>query len=266
VADSTFRNGGRDDGGGRTHVLITGSGGRIGRVLREGLEDTHNVIGLDVRAGAGVDVVADMTKLKRIQRYFDGVEAVIDLAAVPSVGASWQTVRENNISATLNALEAARLAGVRRVVFASSNHVTGMYERDEPYRSIIAGAYDGLDPERVPRLGADAPIRPDGPYAVGKALGEAAGRFYSDEYGLSVICLRIGHVNLDDRPKEPGQFATLLSHRDLVELVRCCLAAPPTLRFGVFYGVSANRWRFWDLDAARAAIGFEPRDDAERIR
>jgi nucleoside-diphosphate-sugar epimerase len=118
----------------------------------------------------------------------------------------------------------------------------------------------------VPRLGADAPIRPDGPYAVGKALGEAAGRFYSDEYGLSVICLRIGHVNLDDRPKEPGQFATLLSHRDLVELVRCCLAAPPTLRFGVFYGVSANRWRFWDIEAARAAIGFEPRDDAERIR
>ena len=166
----------------------------------------------------------------------------------------------------MNALEAARLAGVRRVVFASSNHVTGMVERDEPYASILAGAYDGLDPSSLLRVGVDDPVRPDGPYGIGKALGEAAARYYAEEYGLSVICLRIGTVNQANRPTNARHFSTLLTHRDLVELVRCCLEAPESLRFAVFYGVSGNTWRIWDIENARETIGFEPRDNAESWR
>jgi nucleoside-diphosphate-sugar epimerase len=194
------------------------------------------------------------------------MEAVVDLAADPSVDASWKSVRDNNIPATVNALDAACKAGVRRVVFASSNHVVGMYERDEPYASVVAGAYEGLDPEQLPRLRADAPIRPDGAYGIGKALGEAAARYYSDEFGLSVICLRIGTVTTANRPESPRQFATLLTHEDLVQLVRRCLAAPESLRFAVFYGVSANTWRFWDIEEARVAIGYAPESDTERWR
>jgi uronate dehydrogenase len=165
----------------------------------------------------------------------------------------------------VNAFEAAREAGVRRVIFASSNHVVGMYENDEPYASIVAGDYEGLEPARLPLIGADAPIRPDGPYGAGKAFGEAAGRYYADMHGLSVICLRIGTVNASDRPEDPREFATLLTHRDLVHLIRRCLDVPE-LPFGVFYGVSANTWRFWDIDGARRALGYEPQDDAEQWR
>jgi hypothetical protein len=188
---------------------------------------------------------------------------VVDLAANPDQHASWESVRENNIPATLNALEAARGAGVRRLVFASSNHVTGMYEHDEPYASIIAGRYETLEPGGFERVTASHPIRPDGPYGVGKALGEAAGRFYSDVHGLSVVCLRIGTVNRQDRPRNVRELATLLTHRDLVQLVDRSLAAPESVGFAVVYGVSANRWRIWDIEDARRLLGYEPADDAE---
>lgn len=255
-----------DVGGGRAPVLVTGAAGTIGSILYEALADEFAVLGLDAVRGPGVDHVADMTKPRRVERAFEGVSAVVDLAADASVSASWESVRANNIPATVTALEAARKAGVRRVVFASSNHVVGMYERDEPYASIVAGSYEGLDPAVLPRLGSDVPIRPDGPYGVGKAFGEASGRYYAEEFGLSVICLRIGTVNRSGRPESARHFSTLLTHGDLVRLVRCCLAAPPSLRFGVFYGVSANTWRIWDIEDARAAIGYVPEDDAERWR
>jgi nucleoside-diphosphate-sugar epimerase len=251
---------------GRKRILLTGASGRLGQVLRQGLERDYVVRGLDVRGGPGVDVVADMRKLKRIRPAFEGVDAIIDLAAIPSPSLDWQRVLENNVAATLNAFEAARLAGVRRVVYASSNHVTGMYERDEPFASVLAGEYDGLDSVSLPRFGGDVPIRPDGPYGVGKALGEAAARYYADEFGLSVICLRIGYLSPEDRPNNPREFSVLLTRTDLVQLIRRCLEAPPSLRFAVFYGVSANTWRIWDIEPARTAIGYEPQDDAERFR
>jgi nucleoside-diphosphate-sugar epimerase len=221
--------------------------------------------GLDVRRGEGVDWVGDMTRRDRVQPAFRGMEAVIHLAADARVSAPWASVLQANVGGTVNAFEAAREAGVRRVIFASSNHVVGMYENDEPYASIVAGDYEGLEPARLPLIGADAPIRPDGPYGAGKAFGEAAGRYYADVHGLSVVCLRIGTVNASDRPKDPREFATLLTHRDLVHLIRRCLDVPE-LPFGVFYGVSANTWRFWDIDGARQVLGYEPQDDAEQCR
>jgi len=250
----------------RPHVLVTGAAGLIGRILLDGLADEYAVHGLDVRRGPGVDHVVDASRGRRLTRRFEGMRAVVDLAADASVSASWKTVSGNNIPATANALEAAREAGVQRVVFASSNHVVGMYERDEPYASIVAGRYEGLDADDLPRLTSDVPIRPDGPYGIGKAFGEAAARYYAEEHGLSAICLRIGTVNAANRPESPRQFATLLTHRDLVQLVRCCLAAPDSVRFAVLYGVSANTWRFWDLEEARRTVGYAPVDDTEAWR
>jgi nucleoside-diphosphate-sugar epimerase len=141
-----------------------------------------------------------------------------------------------------------------------------MYERDHPYAAIAAGAYEGLDPTGIPRITTGHPIRPDSPYAVGKTIGEAAARYYSDQFGLSVICLRLGTVTKADRPQKPRDFATLLTHRDLVALMRCCLEAPAGVRFATLYGVSANTWRFWDIETAREVVGYEPRDNAERWR
>ena len=247
-------------------MLVTGAAGLIGGVLLEGLADAYALHGLDVVNGPGVEWVTDTRRPRRLERSLAGMSAVVDLAADASMGASWKTVRENNIASVLNLLEAARRAGVQRVILASSNHVTGMYERDEPYAAVVEGRYEGVDPTSLLRLGADAAIRPDTPYGVGKAFAEAAGRYYADEHGLSVICLRIGTVNRNDQPANARHFATLLTHRDLVQLVRRSLAAPPSLRFGVYYGVSANTWRIWDLESASDDLGYAPADDAEQWR
>jgi uronate dehydrogenase len=253
-----------DDG--RTRVLVTGAAGLIGGIVRPALSGEFQVRGLDLRAGPGVDWVRDMRRLESIAPAFSGIDVVLDLAAVSSLSASWHEVRRNNVPATINAFEAARQAGVRRVVFASSNHAVGMYEREEPWASVVGGVYEGLDPATLPRLGVDVSVRPDGPYGVGKAFGEAVGRYYADAFEISVICLRIGTVNRVNRPTTLRHFATLLTHRDLLALVRSCIKAPADVRFGVVYGVSRNTWRLWDLESARDLVGFEPGDDVETFR
>lgn len=246
-------------------VLITGSAGLVGGVLAERLSDRYAIQGIDKRRGAGLRRV-DMTKARQLRSLFEGMDAVVDLAAVPSVSTPWQEVWTNNIPATINTLEAARDANVPRVVFASSNHVTGGYELEPPYAAIVAGNYEGLVPREFPLIGPDSQLRPDGAYAVGKVLGEAAGRHFSDAFDLSVLCLRIGTVNKADRPLDARQFATLLSHADLTRLVDAALTAPESVKYGVYYGVSDNTWRFWDIANAQSDLGYEPRDDAERFR
>jgi nucleoside-diphosphate-sugar epimerase len=248
-------------------VLITGASGLIGGVLREGLGDKYQLSGVDRHIIEGFDMlVGDSTDLDSIQPAFEGKDVVIDLASSPSDKIPWETAYENNVRCTYNALQAASEAGVKRVIFASSNHATGMYENDSPFSNIVAGRYDGLDPQSIPRIETTWPVRPDGPYGIVKAFGEAAGRYFSDEFGLSVICLRIGTLNSDSRPQSPRHFATLLTHRDLVHLVDMCIQAPDELEFGIFYGVSNNTWRFWDISNSEKLIGYQPQDNAENWR
>jgi len=248
-------------------VLVTGAAGKIGTILRERLDGSYELTGVDRRRSKRrAWRHADLRKLASVERAVAGQDAVVDLAANPAVDTPWQDVYENNVRATWNLFAAAAAAKVERVVFASSNHVVGLYELDAPYADIVAGRTAGLDPEAIPRLTADVPIRPDGAYGVGKALGEAAARYFSETFGLSVICLRIGTVNWSSRPESPRELATLLTHEDLIRLVRCCLEAPADLRFGVYYGVSGNTWRFWDIEPARRDLGYEPADDAETWR
>jgi uronate dehydrogenase len=246
-------------------VLITGVRGLVGQVLRAALADDYQIAGVDVRRGRDGLVRSDMARLRHAERAVDGADVVIDLASA-HWRQPWEVVRGNNIPAAWNTLEAARRRGVRRVIYASSNHVTGLYERDQPYASIVAGEYNGLDPATVPKITTSMAVRPDSPYGVGKVLGEAAARYYAEEHGLSVLCLRIGTLNRASRPSAARHFATLLTHDDMARLARCCIEAPPDLTFGVFYGVSANTWRIWDVDDACRAIGYEPQDDAEMWR
>ena len=251
----------------KKRVLITGASGLIGGVLRRALADTYELSGVDTRPVPDFDsLVADMTDLEAVQPAFEGKDVVIDLAAIPSEASPWDVVYRNNFPATFNALEASRRAGVKRLVFASSNHATGMYEGDHPYSAIVAGRYEGLGPADIPYITTDMPIRPDGPYGIGKAFGEATGRYYSDEFGLSVMRLRIGTLNRQSRPAGVRNFATLLTHRDLAQLVERCIEAPEDVRFAIFYGVSDNKWRFWDIANSREAIGYQPQDNAEAWR
>lgn len=247
-------------------VLVAGAGGLLGSILCEALAGDHALTGIDLRRDRARGVArADVRRPRDLRRPFRGVDAVVDLATGATLNLSWERV-EQDVRGRINVLEAARAQGVRRYVFASSNHVTGMYELDQPYASVVAGAYDGLDPASIPLIAPDWPVRPDSPYGTGKALSENVARYYAERHAISCICLRIGTVRRDDRPANPRHYATLLTHADLIRLVACALQAPLRLRYGVYYGVSANTWRFWDVGNAAEELGFEPQDDAERFR
>lgn len=243
-------------------VVITGVSGCIGRVLYDNLGKKWDFSGLDIRESPGIKVrIADIADENGIGDSFQDAYAVIHLAANASAGASWHEVIGTNIEGTKNVFEAARLAGVQKVIFASSNHVTGLYERDEPYRSIVTGKYNGLDPHTLLRIDHTMPIRPDGYYGISKAFGEAVGRYYAEVHGMQVVCLRIGTVNRENLPLDIRQQATLLMYADLVKMADKCLLAED-IGFEIFYGVSANTWRFWDTAHIRDCLGWEPEENA----
>src|SRR5215472_11411168 len=229
-------------------VLVTGSSGLIGGVVVRTLGDKYTFSGLDrVQPADAPDIpitVADVSNFDAMRPAFDGMDAVVHLAADAGMQAPWESVLPNNIVATYNVFEASRQAGVQRLVFASSNHAVGMFEFDEPY----------------------VRIRPDGYYGISKAYGEAMGAYYAENFAMSVICLRIGTVNRHNSPqRDVRHMATWLSHRDLAQLVDRCLSVPG-LRFEIFYGVSGNTWRFWDIEHARHVLGYQPQDNAETYR
>ena len=245
-------------------VLITGISGLIGGILYKDLKDEYEVTGLSRRRMDGSrSFCGNIQNLDEILPAFEGQNLVVHLAADASLSAPWGSVLQNNVIGTYNVFEACRLRGIKRVVYASSNHVTGMYERDHPYDHIVRGEYEEVEMLPVPRISHQSEIRPDSYYGVSKAYGEAMGRYYSEMYGISMVCLSIGTVNTWDSPlRSVRHFATWLSHRDLVQLVRLSLEAR-TLAFGIFYGVSDNKWAFWDIDHAKESIGYHPRDNAE---
>ena len=253
---------------GRTRVLITGAAGHIGGYLRAGLPEEYELSGLDLRPAAGLPGhVADLTDFGAARPAFDGQDVIVDLANNPAGNLTWDLAYRNNIPAIYNSLRAAQEAGVRRYILASSNRATEGYEADEPYKSICRGEYDGINPATIPLITTAMPVRPNGPYGIAKAFGEAAGRYFSDTFGMSVICLRLGTVDRGDgQPHALRQFATLLTRRDLVHLFHCAIEAPSNLTFAIFYGVSNNTWRFWDISDAQRLIGYRPEDNMEDWR
>jgi uronate dehydrogenase len=227
------------------HVLITGAAGAIGSCLREGLRPLVERLDLtDVRAVEPAReenfVRADLVDRDALTRAFEGVDAVVHLGGKSTEGPFDQLLGPNLVG-TFNVFEAARLSGVPRVVFASSNHATGFYGVDR-------------------RLSGVEPTRPDSLYGVTKVYGEAMGRLYVDKFGLEVVCLRIG--TFAPRPRHLRDLSTWLSPGDAVRLIAACLSAPD-VGFRVVYGASANTRLFWDLTPARE-LGYEPQDDAER--
>lgn len=252
---------------GSQKILITGVSGLIGQILSRGLKSIYDVSGIDLDVSSEVPMsIVDLAKLEDLVFAFSNVDTVIDLAGNPSQFSPWSVIRDNNLNCTYNTFEAARLSGVKKVIYASSNHVTGMYEVDFPYSEIVKGLYETIDPKEIPLISPSMPARPDGPYGIGKLFGESAGRYFSDRFEMSVLCLRIGTVNKEDRPTQIRQFATLLAHRDLIQLVNCCIQSDHDSSFAVYYGVSANKWSFWDIENAKKDLGYLPEVDAETWR
>jgi nucleoside-diphosphate-sugar epimerase len=170
----------------------------------------------------------------------------------------------DNVVGTYNVFEAARRAGVKRVVYASSGATVSNIERDEPYAALTAGRYDEV--AEWPVLTDESPTRPHGLYGCSKVWGEALARHFADTADMSMICLRIGHVSAQDRPVKPREFSVWCSRRDIAQMVERCLAAPASLRFDVFFVTSDNKWGYRDIEHARAVVGYAPEDRAEDHR
>ncbi|WP_096390507.1 NAD-dependent glucose-6-phosphate dehydrogenase Azf [Halopenitus persicus] len=245
-------------------VLLTGAGGRVGQAILRGIGDDHDWRLLDReplaadRIPDGVDAddlyVADVTDMDALREAMAGVESVVHLAGDPRTDASWESVLRNNIDGTRAVFEAAVDAGVDRVAYASSNHAVGHYETDER----TPGMYRTDDDYRLD--GTEFP-RPSNLYGVSKATGELLGRYYHDEYGIDVVCVRIGNLTRSHPPREyeRGQ-AMWLSHRDCAHLFDRCLRAD--YGFEIVYGISDNDRKYYSIERAREVLGYEPRDNS----
>ncbi|MDQ2871915.1 MAG: NAD(P)-dependent oxidoreductase [Candidatus Eremiobacteraeota bacterium] len=246
-------------------IAVTGANGTIGSRLCENLARDHEVVRIDLH---DADINADVRDLEAMSAALRGCDAVVHLAGVVAVDADWESVYSTNIGGTYNVYEAARRAGLCRIIFASSNHCVGMNE--------VLNAPAIYEPGFGRVIGTTEPYRPDGLYGVWKAFGETLGRYYSDKYGLQVACIRIGSItehddprhvsvressgwlNLTDAEKFKRYAATWMSQRDFARFVRAILARD--VPYAVVYGVGDNATRFWDLEPGRAIYGFWPED------
>jgi uronate dehydrogenase len=227
-------------------VLLTGASGHIGRWLRPALREQYRLVLFSRSALSDLGpnetlIRGDLADSAAVERAARGVNAIVDMAAVTAVLSFRDRLLPTNVLGTYNLFEAARITGVRRVVYASSHHVVGYYRAGEQIDETV-------------------PVRPDSMYGVTKCFGEAVGRLYAEKAGLQVVCLRIGSFR--ERPLEERHLAVWLSPGDMVRLVRCALEAPAVC-FEVVYGVSRNTRRWWDLRRGEEALGYVPEDDAE---
>jgi uronate dehydrogenase len=227
-------------------ILITGAAGQIGSILRPRLARPGRTLRLldtaPVTAGPGEEAItASVTDLDAMTQACQNADAVIHLGGIAGE-APWRQMLEVNIDGTYAVFEAARRAGVGRVVFASSNHAVGFSPR-----------------ESFPVPDYAFPV-PDTYYGVSKVAGEALAALYHHRYGLDAICIRI--LTCNERPRDVRGLSTWLSPDDAGRLFEACLSAPAP-GFRVVFGVSANTRGGWvSLDEARA-LGYQSRDDAE---
>ena len=245
-------------------ILITGVSGLIGGLLARHLRELggYEVTALNRRPVEDFPCVqADISDLEAIEPAFEGRDVVVHMSAFTGDLNNWNGNLSGNVIGVRNVYEAARLAGVKRVVFGSSGVAIGGFSLVPPYDAIAAGRYEDVPNDWVKITHEQ--VRPLGIYGAAKVWGEALGRHYSDAYGLSVLCLRIGSVRTEDFPNNPHRFSYYFSHRDILQMLVKCIEAPDGLLYDIFMAVSDNKWTYHDLDHAREVLGYVPQDSAE---
>jgi uronate dehydrogenase len=225
-------------------ILLTGAAGGVAQMIRPLLARHYRLRLSDRQAVADLApgeefVAADLGDMAALGRAVAGVDGIVHLGGF-SLESDWETIRSANIDGAYNVFEAARLANVRRIVFASSNHAMGFYPRSET-------------------IPVEATVRPDTRYGLSKAFGEALGSLYADKYGAEVLSIRIGHIV--PKPNNVRDLAIWLSPRDFVQLIRIGLETPG-LRREIVYGMSDNARAWWDNTNARR-LGYRPEDRSE---
>ncbi len=239
----------------RRRVLVTGGAGRIGSYFAEHSGSKYDLrlmvqeIDDDARAVEkyGEVVACDLADLEKLKEICAGIDTVLHLAGNPSPAQTWSSVIENNITGTYNTYVAAKSAGCRRVIFASSIHAVSGYPKDVQVKT-------------------SEPVNPGDLYGVSKCFGEALGRYMAEQEGLSVIALRIGafQPHASAEKMQLGMMDAWVSHRDLNQLIEKCIDAQ-NVKFAIFHGLSDNRFKRLDISDARELVGYAPQDDFTQV-
>ena len=227
-------------------ILITGATGGIGLLLTERLRDDYEIVqqGRTPANDEQEKVLrkAELEDYDDVRPLMERIDTVVHLAGSASPESTWDDVLSANIVGFRNVMEAARDAGVRRVVYAPSNHAVGMYDRLEEWP---------VYPNDLPRA--------DSLYGVSKVFGEVLGRFYHDEFGIDFIALRIGwSVENPLESDEDIMRALWLSPDDTEHVFRCAIEAQ--VPYGIYYAVSDNPNRRWDITHTMLDLGYRPQD------
>ncbi|HYE05733.1 MAG TPA: NAD(P)-dependent oxidoreductase [Planctomycetota bacterium] len=236
-------------------VLVTGAAGRIGSYFAEHAQRRYR-LRLMVQtedqvervARFGETVVCQLDDLEGLKQACAGIDTVLHLAADPDAEAVWRDLLRDNIIGCYHAFVAAKSAGCRRVIFASSVHAVSGYRADVQVKT-------------------QDPVNPGDLYGVTKCFGEALGRYMAEQEGLSVIAVRIGAFQSDEVARRPDSIHLLdafVSQRDLHQLF-CKAIDADNLRFAIFHGLSDNRFKRLDISDARELLGYAPEDDATEL-
>lgn len=231
-------------GTGIERILLTGAAGVLGKVVRAGLGSSYelvrctDIVEMDSPNTWEETIVADLGDLAAVRDLTLGIDAVVHLGGETS-DTTWERLHNANIAGTANLFGTASANGVKRIVFASSNHVVGFH------------------PNSV-RIDNSTTVRPDTVYGASKAFGEAIAHVYAAKTDMKVLCIRIGTCR--ERPHDVRSLSTWLSYGDLIRLVKVGLTAD--YEYETVYGVSANTRSLWD-DPIASRLGYQPVDDAE---
>ena len=109
-------------------------------------------------------------------------------------------------------------------------------------------------------------IRPDSIYGATKVWGEALGRYFSTEYGVSVLCVRIGNLRVENRPLFDRENAVYLSHKDCATFFQKCVELRNEVEYDVLFATSNNKYAWRDLQHSKDVLGYNPEDSAEAIQ
>lgn len=259
-------------------VLVTGVYGLVGSVIYKRLQkspEAFEVFGMDrssimsdrVAPEEAIEVPADkffqsdLADIDKLTNIFEGKHTVVHMAGNPNTDAGWDSLLENNICGAYHVLEAAKRARVSRVVLASTIQVsTGWARFVEPYKYIPIGEFHKV-PETIDPIKTTDATWPINLYAASKVFGETLARAYSSSSDLSCICIRIGAVN--SRDEHPKHLSPLYcSQNDIGRLAECCINAPESLKFDIFYGMSGNKYLWPDISNAKKTVGYVPEDQS----
>src|SRR4051812_48455517 len=235
----------------REKLLITGPGGRVGTQVVPLLREQFALRLFDLRpiepVGDDEIVPGDIRDFEALLAASRSVDAVLHLAAVPDEDDFHSKLLPMNLAGGYNAFEAARQAGVPKIIFASTGQTVLNYPKGQWVTS-------------------EMPVRPHTVYACTKIFGEAVGRYYSENHGLQVICIRIcwfqAYASPHLRSSAEGR-REWCSPRDLTQLITKSIRSE--VKFAIFFGVSNNKGRFWDITNAQELVGYSPEDDSNRF-